>query len=267
MISNITVSPKLDFPCFIAEFLGVFFLVLFTCYSNIQDVNSPSESGVCIFLLYTFFTYALAPISGAHLNPAITLCLIVEGKLAALKGFIYIGCHLIGSMVAALLVLALRPKPAMDAENVFWLGQPTVSDFAGTNEPVIGIWALGLSELVASAILMFVWKCAMLNVKTPNGTYGFIIGSLYGVVGVCLGRVNGGSMNPARSFGPALLSDFSHILFYIFAPLCGTIIGGAWYEFYNVDPSKKAQDTDNTGLQVLKPVDISLDESELSKLE
>lgn len=215
-------------------------------------------------LLYTFLTYALANISGAHLNPAITLCLIVEGKLAAIKGFIYIACHLIGSMLAALLVLALRKVPEVDSENLFWLGQPTVSTFSGTDEPVVGVFALGLSELVSSAILMFVWKCAMLDPKTPSGTHGFIIGSLYGVVAVCMGRINGGSMNPARTFGPGFLAaDFKYMLFYIFGPLCGAIIGGAWYDFYGVDTSLVAKDTDNTGLPVLKPVDISLDESEL----
>lgn len=268
MISKTTLSPNLDFPCFIAEFLGVFFLVLFTCYSNITDVNEATNTGFGVLLIYTFFTYALAPISGAHLNPAISLSLVIEGKMSAVKGMIYIGCQLTGSMLAALLVLALRPLPKPTDENAYWLGQPTVSNFSGTDEPIIGLFALALSELVCSAVLMFIWKCAMLDSKTPNGTYGFIVGAFYGVMAMSLGRINGGSANPARSFGPGILAaDFKHMIFYIFAPFGGAILGGFWYDMYAIDTSKVAKDTDNTGLPVLKPVDISLDESELSKLE
>jgi len=268
MISKTTLSPNLDFPCFIAEFLGVFFLVLLTCYSNITDVDEATNTGISILFIYTFFTYALAPISGAHLNPAISLSLVIDGKIPAIKGLIYIACHMTGSMLAALLVLALRPLPKPEDENPYWLGQPTVSKFSGTDEPLIGLFALFLSELVCSAVLMFIWKCAMLNTKTPNGTYGFIIGAYYGVMAMSLGRINGGSANPARSFGPGILAaDFKPMLFYIFGPFGGAILGGFWYDFYAIDNSKVAKDTDNTGLAVLKPVDISLDESELSKLE
>ena len=155
-----------------------------------------------------------------------------------------------------------------DDENKTWLGQPAVSKFSGTDEPVIGWFALFFSEFIISAVLMFIWKCAMIDQKTPNGTHGFIVGSFYGVMALSLGRISGGSANPARTFGAAILAgDFPNFLFYLFAPLCGAVIGGFWYDFYAIDTSKIAKDTDNTGLPVLKPVDVSLDESELSKLE
>jgi len=144
-----------------------------------------------------------------------------------------------------------------------------VSYFPETKEPIVGYFSLTLSEFVATTILVFIWKTAMMDNKSPQGTYGFVVGSFYGVVAMSLGKVTGGSMNPARVFGPGLIAgDFKYILFYILAPLAGALLGGWWYNVSKEDLSKTAVDANNCGMDVLKPIDISVSEvsNELSRL-
>lgn len=164
------------------------------------------------------------------------------------------------------MVLALKPAKETE-DNLHWLGQPTVAYFPETREPIVGFFSLTFSEFVASTILVFVWKSAMMDKYTPAGTYGFVVGSLYGVVAMAMGKITGGSMNPARVFGPGLIGgDFKYIAFYLLAPLAGGLLGMWWYNSSKEDESKTALDANNCGLDVLKPVDIDLSVSEMSKL-
>ena len=260
-----------DFPAFIAEFIGTFFIVFLSAYTNIQVEGRHENNGMTVLMLYTFFTYAMHPTSGAHFNPAITMTHILDKSFPMAKGMIYIGIHLVSSMMAGLMVLALQPIKTTD-ENLGWLGQPTVQDFPGTQTPIIGLLALCIAEFTCSLVLIFVWNVAMNDSRIPSGTNGFIIGALYGVVAMALGRVSGGSMNPARVFGPGLLAgDWIHIGFYLVMPLLGAMAGDLWYKGSLRDSSKTAFDANNYNLEVINPHDISVsqmseDGNEMSRL-
>lgn len=93
-----SIKSKFDFPAFIAEFIATFLIVFLSCYSDICDEGKPSQNGICVLMLYAFFTYAMAPISGSHFNPAITFALMIEQKFEKIKGIIYISCQLVGSL-------------------------------------------------------------------------------------------------------------------------------------------------------------------------
>jgi len=79
-------------------------IVFLASFSDIVDEGKPSQNGICILMLYAFFTYALAPISGAHFNPAITFSLIIENNFEWIRGVIYISCQLVGSILAGIMV-------------------------------------------------------------------------------------------------------------------------------------------------------------------
>lgn len=174
-------------------------------------------------------------------------------------------------MLAGLMTLALQPVKKTD-ENMGWLGQPTVQNFPGTRTEIVGITALCIAEFTCSLVLIFVWNMAMNDKRIPSGTYGFIIGALYGSVAMALGRVTGGSMNPARVFGPGLLAgDWVHIIFYLAMPPLGGICGNLWYHGSLRDESKTAFDANNYNLEVINPHDMSvsqmsMDGNEMSRL-
>jgi glycerol uptake facilitator-like aquaporin len=263
-----TIKQIYDFPAFIAEFIGTFFIVFLSAYSNIVEEGKHTSNGIAVLMLYTFFTYAMAPTSGAHFNPAITFTHILDKTFPMAKGLIYIGCQLVGSMLAGLMVLALQPPKKLE-QDLGWLGQPTIQNFPGTQVPIIGIFALCIAELTCSVVLIFIWNVAMHDKRIPSGTNGFIIGAFYGSVALALGRITGGSMNPARVFGPGLLAgDWIHIFFYLAMPLLGGIGGLYWFKGMVRDESKTAFDNNNYNLEVVDPVDISVSgmSNEMSRL-
>lgn len=265
-MSNI--KKVFDFPAFIAEFMGTFFIVFLSAYTNIVEEGKHTSNGMAVLMLYTFFTYAMVPTSGAHLNPAITFTHILDKTFPVAKGLIYIGCQLVGSMLAGLMVLALQPPKKME-EDLGWLGQPTIQNFPGTQVPIIGVFALCIAELTCSVILVFIWYVAMHDKRIPSGTNGFIIGAYYGSVALAMGRITGGSMNPARVFGPGLLAgDWIHIFFYLAMPLLGGTGGLYWYKSMTRDVSKTAFDANNYNLEVVNPHDMSVSamSNEMSRL-
>ena len=148
-----------------------------------------------------------------------------------------------------------------------WLGQPTVPNFPGTNTRVVGYFSLCISEITTTIILVFVWNLAMYHPKVPEGTYGFLVGGLYGCVTIALGRITGGCMNPARVFGPGLIAgDWEHYAFYILMPFIGAYCGNIVFKSFNKDDSRVAFDSNNFNLRVLKPVDVSVSAiSEMSR--
>lgn len=110
---------------------------------------------------------------------------------------------------------------------------------------------------------MFIYKISMFDTRTPKGMYGLIIGGYYGLVNIALGRITGGSMNPARYFGPALVVfDLGHCPIYFLAPLIGVFIGGVYFDALHKDGTKKITGLDVGELEVLEPNDTAIDQDD-----
>ena len=162
--------------------------------------------GLAIMLLVT----VTANISGGHINPAVTFGALVTRKISITKGAIYIGAQLIGAVIGALLLAAVIP--AADEGN---LGAHTLS---------IGKWTGLLTEIILTFVLVFTVFATAMDPRGLVRLAPIAIGLAVLVdhfVGVPL---TGASMNPARSFGPALVSGtwFQHWVYWV-----GPLIGGA----------------------------------------
>lgn len=198
---------------FIAEAIGTFSLLLMGCGAIVvdQQFGGIGHLGVALAfgLVVMAMIYTVGNISGAHLNPAVSLGFWAAGRLApsALPG--YLLAQTTGALVAVGLLRALFP----DAES---LGQtvPTVS----------APGAFGV-ELVMSFILMFV----ILNVATGHKETGIMAGVAVGgtimLEALVAGPLTGASMNPARSLAPALWSgDLGGLWIYLTAPIAGALL-------------------------------------------
>lgn len=198
----------------IAEAVGVFTL----CFAGILAINNLGPTALSLIgvafahgLAILVMVGALGHVSGAHFNPAVTLGLFLAKKVDGVTAGVYVGAQLLGGTLAALLLAVI--------ESVALVGQGTPTLAAG-----VSVWA-GISlEAVATFFLVFVVFGTAVNEKAPTSVYPIAIG-LSIVVGIlAIGPFTGAALNPARGFGPALVSGEWGGLW---AWLIGPLIGGA----------------------------------------
>jgi len=200
--------------CYIAEAIGTFALVFVGCGAIIVNEASSGALGhvgvsMAFGLVVMAMIYAIGNISGAHLNPAVTLGFLFAGRLDKRSVPAYIGSQVVGAVVAAGVLRVIFPE----------------STTLGATEPSVDMLRAFSFEVVLSFLLMFV----ILNVSTGHMEKGIMAGvavggtiALEALVG---GPVTGASMNPARSLAPAILSgELSALWIYMTAPVLGACL-------------------------------------------
>ncbi len=208
---------------YVAEFVGTFMLVLFVVL--IVIVNSRDGLGftdwAVIGLVHAFvlmlLVNALGGTSGAHFNPAITTTLAALRKISPPDAAIYILLQLAGATAAALVGKAL-----LKDEGAFVnYGAPAVSDKLGSD------FGGFICELIGTFTLVWAVMAAAVNPRAPKAWAGFMIGAALGLGVMTFGALDGASFNPARAFGPDVVSgDFGGAGTFLFVYVLGPIVGG-----------------------------------------
>ena len=205
---------KITVTALLAEFIGTYALVLFGCGSIIlSDLeNFPSVLIPLIFgLTITIFVYLLGRFSGAHFNPAVTIGFVLNKEISIKDSIFYITTQILGACLAS-----------QTHEIVFG----RTHNFGVTTLSVNTTQGFFI-EALCTGLLMFV---ILLVTRKENNIYGIAIGGTVFISALLIGDYTGGSLNPARSLGPALISgDIEDILFYIFAPITGSMISTRLY--------------------------------------
>lgn len=217
----------------LAEFLGTFFL----CFAGIAAIlGSTSVVGSGAGLVGTALAHGLAlsggvmafgGVSGAHFNPAVTAGMLVTGRIALPKALTYVGAQLIGATVAALVCGTLFPAAAVAEAN---LGIPLPG--AGVTMSVVL-----LAEFVMTFLLMTVIFGTAVDERGAGVRIGgFGIGLTVAANILAGGAISGASMNPARSFGPALVQGHWdwHLLYWL-APVAGAVVAALVYHHMILD--------------------------------
>lgn len=204
-----------------AEGLGAFALVFAGCGAIVTDtVHAGSLGAVGVSLVFGLvimaMVYATGHLSGAHLNPAVTLAFALTRHFPRREALAYIGAQLLGAIGAALLLL------------VVWPSQPAA---LGTTLPSVGAGSALVYEAVLTAFLMFTIMAVATDTRAVGAGAAIAIGGTVGLDALFGGPITGASMNPARSIGPALVSGELHDLWiYIVAPIAGAAIGALAYQ-------------------------------------
>ena len=163
-------------------------------------------------------TYAIGPISGAHLNPAVTVGVYLAGRMTVDEVPGYIVAQIIGAIIASLFLVIICSGSTVP-----------VTSFAPTGwDPAD--WST-LSVFLAELIATFVFVIVILGVtaeKHMTGFAGLVIGLTFASLHFAFIPVSGSSLNPARSIGPALFSDgaMGQLWLYIVAPIIGGALAG-----------------------------------------
>lgn len=171
--------------------------------------------------------YALGPVSGAHINPAVTLALAATRRFPWAEVVPYLVAQFVGACVGSLLVVATYGRDAVD------LGLGATALGAGVP------YTQGIAaEAIGTFILMFTVMALAVDSRAPLGWAGLIIGLAVAAAILLIAPQTGGSLNPARSFGPDLVSAifggsvrWGQLAVYCVGPLVGAVSAAFAYDY------------------------------------
>lgn len=227
---NVSLSQK----C-IAEFFGTFVLVFMGCGSAVLAGTHVGFLGIAFAFGLSVLTmvYAIGHISGCHINPAITISMLVNGKISGKDAGAYIIAQIAGAIVASGLLFLVAQGKADYTLAANGLGQNGVE----TGSP--DHYSL-LSGLIAEIVLTAIFLVVVHGSTSKNNSNGMFAGVAIGlaltmihIVGI---PVTGVSVNPARSIGPALFvggDALSHLWVFLVGPIIGGLLGGGIWRLYD----------------------------------
>lgn len=211
---------------YVAEAFATFafvFVAAGAVLANAQTAGALGTVGVALatgFMLAAMM-YTVWHISGAHVNPAVTIALWATGHVKFITGIGYIISQLIGSVVAALFLKVIF----VGASPQYYLGDVML----GTSiTPGMGI----LVEALLTFFLVWTVFGTVIDKKASPGFGALAVGMVFSVCLMIGGHLTMGALNPARSFGPALVSSHwvNHYIYWV-GPIIGGLIAGFIYHF------------------------------------
>jgi aquaporin NIP len=225
----------------LAEGLAAFALVFAGCGAIVADARYDGALGAVgvslVFgLIIMVMVYATGHLSGAHINPAVTVAFALSRHFQARDAGAYIAAQVIGATAGALLLLAV------------WPDQPAQ---LGATVPSVDVGSAFIYELVLTAFLMFVIMAVATDTRAVGVAAAIAIGGTVGLDAIFGGPVTGASMNPARSFGPALAAgEWSDFWIYVAGPIVGATAGALAYQVVRGD--HPPQEADPNGSRAVR---------------
>ena len=207
---------------FVAEFVGIFALV-FVGGGAIMSSRSGGigliEVAIAHGLILSVMVTATMRVSG-HLNPAVTLGFLAARRIEPIMAGVYIIAQLLGAMAAAYALKAVMPEQLFDVTRG---GGQSVSSAVSTGQAIA-------VEAIATFFLVFAVFGTAVDPKAPK-VGGFAIGLTLTAAILAIGALTGGSLNPARSFGPAVASGIfeGHLIYWI-GPILGGVAAALTYD-------------------------------------
>jgi aquaporin NIP len=204
-----------------AEGFAAFALVFAGCGAIVANATNDGALGavgvsLTFGLIVMAMIYATGHLSGAHINPAVTIAFTLTRHFPAREAVAYIAAQVVGAIAAAFVLLAV------------WPDQPAQ---LGATLPSVGIGSAFVYETILTAFLMFVIVAVATDTRAVGAAAAIAIGGTVGLDALFGGPVTGASMNPARSLGPGLAAgEWTDLWIYLTAPVLGAAIGAVAYQ-------------------------------------
>ncbi len=227
-MAEISASKK-----YIAELFGTFVLVLMGCGSAVIAGSSIGFYGISFAfgLSLLAMVYAIGPISGCHINPAVSLAMLATGKISAKNTVFYIAFQCVGAVLASAVLFLIASGNPSYSLAINGLGQ---NGFDLASPSGFSLGAVFISEVVLTFIFLLV-IFGSTSEAAPKGFAGISIGLslvLIHLVGI---PISGTSVNPARSLGPAFIvggTALSQLWVFWVAPIIGGLLAAAVWRLF-----------------------------------
>ena len=230
-----------DLKKYLAEFIGTLVLVVFGCgVAAVLGCDTPAGyvgTALAFGLVIVAMAYSIGNVSGCHINPAVSLAMLITKKITVKDFFLYVASQILGAIVGAFIV-------ALFSGSLLNVGANAVQPLLTTAYGDLPSLFVGLA---AEVVLTFVFVLAILGVtsKVENkGVVGLVIGLSLTLVHLLGIGLTGTSVNPARSIGPALvaaiggdLTSLSQIWIFIVGPLIGAALAAVIYSLLDKKPA------------------------------
>jgi len=219
-------EPEQQGPeAYVAEFIGTFFLVFFICMilsvSNGFRVVDFAVIGLLHAFVLAALIYTLGGVSGAHFNPAVTVTLAALRKITPIDALIYIFVQLAAGVAGALVTKLLLDEEGRGVNYGATGLQPFIE-----GQPGLGL----IAETIGTFILVWAIMGTAVNPRGERSFAGLVIGITLGMAVMAIGPLTGAGFNPARSFGPAVVSgEWADFWIYVVGPLLGGVLSGFTY--------------------------------------
>lgn len=209
----------------VAEFIGTFALVLFGCGAAVLGGDHVGQLGIALAFGFAIIAlaYGIGPVSGCHVNPAVSLAAFVAGRMSVKEMLLYWGAQFVGALAGAAALACIAGSTAKLGQN-------------GWGPGYLGAYSLHAAfvfEVVMTALFVVVILGAT-GADAAPGFAGLGIGIALAVIHIVGIQVTGVSVNPARSFGPAVLAGgqaLAQLWLFFVAPAIGAILGALLYRF------------------------------------
>ena len=204
-----------------AEGLAAFALVFAGCgaiVSNDKYDGALGTVGIALTfgLIIMVMVYATGHLSGAHINPAVTIAFTLTRHFPSRDALAYVVAQIVGATAAALALLAV------------WTDKPAS---LGATVPTVGVGSALVYEVLLTAFLMFVIMAVATDTRAVGAAAAIAIGGTVGLDALFGGPVTGASMNPARSLGPAVAAgEWTDVWVYLVGPALGAVVGAFAYQ-------------------------------------
>ena len=204
---------------FFAEFIGTLTLVLFGCGAAVLGGDHVGQLGIALAFGFAIvaMAYGIGPISGCHVNPAVSLAVFVAGRMSARDMALYWAAQFAGALAGAAILASIAGTAGGLGQNGW--GPGYLGEFP--------LAAAATFEVVMTALFVIVILGSTGEGSSP-GFAGLAIGITLAVIHIVGIQVTGVSVNPARSFGPAVLvggNALSQLWLFFVAPAAGAVIG------------------------------------------
>ncbi len=214
---------------YLCEFIGTAVLVLFGCGSAAISGESLNTLGIAMAfgLSIIAMAYVIGPISGCHVNPAVSLAMLIKGKMSAKEFAFYVLSQILGALTGIVLLYVIMQQAGLDVSNLGQNGYGVQSS--------VGISVYG--ALLVEIILTFVFVFTILGVTSDSkmsSVSGIVIGLTLAFVHIMGIKLTGTSVNPARSLAPAIFvggEALKQVWVFIVAPFVGAALAAYTHKF------------------------------------
>ncbi len=235
----------------VAEFVGTFFLVFFavgvaTLSFGFKFFGTSASAGVvatalCFGLVLLALAYTLGPISGCHINPAVTMGFLASGRMKLMEAAEFWIAQFLGGIAGALVLWGIFSASPIYSRQRQGLGADGFGPLSMIRINAVGAF---FTEVILTLLFVYIVLAATSKLMASPALAGLAIGLGLTVVHLIGILITGTSVNPARSLGPALIvggQALSQVWLFIVAPLVGGAIAALLYRFF-----KAAEPTEET---------------------